>query len=73
LNPLSPAGGARWVGQPGEYRVVLTVDGIEYSQTLMIEGDPSIPHDGISELDEFEEERQLEKALKRRPAIGTGD
>jgi photosystem II stability/assembly factor-like uncharacterized protein len=70
---LNPLGGTRWTGQPGEYRVVLTVDGTEFSQTLMIEGDPSIPHDGSSEADEVEEVRQMEKALKKRPAVGTGD
>ena len=73
MNPLNRPAGNRFGAEPGEYRVVLTVDGTEYVQTLTIEPDPNAPKSGISALDLFEEERQLEKALKRTPAIGQGD
>ena len=73
LNPLNRPTGGRFAAQPGEYRVVLTVDGTEFSQTLAVEGDPTVPRDGIGDVDEHEEDRQLQKELKRRPAIGSGD
>jgi hypothetical protein len=49
------------------------VDGTELSQTLVIEGDPSLPRGAALERDEHEEDRQLDKELKRRPAVGSGD
>src|SRR5262245_50058715 len=72
LNPLNRPAGNRFAAAPGEYRVVLTVDGTEFVQTLSIEPDPNAPKSGIAARDEWEEERQLEKALKRVPSIGAG-
>ena len=73
LNPLNRPAGNRFAAEPGNYRVVLTVDGTEYVQTLTIEPDPNAPRSGISARDEWEEERQFEKSLKRPPSIGPGD
>jgi photosystem II stability/assembly factor-like uncharacterized protein len=73
LNPLTRPAGNRFAAEPGEYRVVLTVDGTEYVQTLSIEPDPNSPKSGISARDEWEELRQLEKAIRRLPAVGQGD
>jgi hypothetical protein len=73
LNPLNRPSGNRFGAEVGDYRVVLVVDGAEFVQTLTIEPDPSATRSGTSALDLFEEERQLEKALKRSPAIGQGD
>ena len=72
LNPLNRPGGERFAAEPGEYRVVLTVDGTEYVQTLTVEPDPNAPRAGISARDEWEEERQFEKELKRLPPSGPG-
>jgi hypothetical protein len=33
---------------PGDYRVVLTVDGTEHVQTLTVEADPTAPRSGIA-------------------------
>jgi len=73
LNPLNRPAGNRFAAVPGDYRIVLTVDGTEYVQTLSIEPDPNTPKSGIAARDEWEEERQLEKALKRVPSVGPGD
>jgi photosystem II stability/assembly factor-like uncharacterized protein len=73
LNPLARPIGGRFAALPGEYRVVLTVDGAEYSQTLVVEGDPSLPRGAALEMDEHEENRQLEKELKRIPTTRSGD
>ena len=53
--------------------MVLAVDGTELVQTLTIEPDPTAPKGASSARDEWEEERQLEKLLKRGPKIGPGD
>jgi hypothetical protein len=73
LNPLNRPTGGRFAAEPGEYRVVLTVDGQEFAQTLTIEADPNSPRSAISAENEHEEDRQLEKALKRRPLLWPGD
>jgi photosystem II stability/assembly factor-like uncharacterized protein len=36
-------GGARRQAPPGEYRVVMNVDGTDFAQTLRLEGDPNAP------------------------------
>jgi hypothetical protein len=42
------------------YRVVLTVDGQEYSQGLRVESDPSRPDTGIAEdVEEIEEDEAV--------------
>jgi len=46
-----PGGGGRAV-PPGLYRVILTVDGREYAQTLRIERDPTLPPNLETEDDE---------------------
>jgi photosystem II stability/assembly factor-like uncharacterized protein len=73
LNPLNRPTGGRFAAEPGEYRIVLIVDGAEFAQTLTVEADPSVPRQGISAPDEHEEDRQLEKAMKRRPMVWAGD
>jgi len=73
LNPLNRPTGGRSAAEPGEYRVVLTVDGQEFAQTLTVEADPNAPRSAISAENEHEEDRQLQKALKRRPLLWPGD
>lgn len=73
LNPLNRPTGGRFAAEPGEYRVVLTVDGTELAQTLTVAPDPNAPRAGISIRDEQEEDRQLDKELKRRPMEWQGD
>jgi hypothetical protein len=73
LNPLNRPNSGRGAAEPGEYRVVLTVDGTDYAQTLTIEQDPSLPRAAISALNEHEEDRQLQKELKRRAQLREGD
>ncbi|MBO0698076.1 MAG: PDZ domain-containing protein [Zavarzinella sp.] len=73
LNPLTRPAGNAFAAEPGVYKVVLTVDGTELVQTLTIEPDPNAPKGASSARDEWEEERQLEKLLKRRSIIGPGD
>ena len=34
---------------PGTYRVVLTVDGQDYSTTVRVEADPNVPQRGVAE------------------------
>jgi hypothetical protein len=36
-------GGPRRQAPPGEYRVVMTVDGVDHATTLRLEGDPNAP------------------------------
>jgi hypothetical protein len=45
---------------PGTYRVVLTVDGKEYSQVVRVESDPNYPNVDLiaSEEEEYEEEEE---------------
>ena len=73
LNPLNRPAGNRFAAEPGEYRLVLTVDGTEFVQTLTIEPDPNLPESGISALTCLKKNGQLEKALELTPAIGQGD
>lgn len=56
--------------RPGVYRVVLAVDGQEYSQTLVIEPDPN-QRGGEIITDEVEEELEFRKKLKEAaPVVG---
>ena len=55
--------------QPGGYRVVLTVDGKEFSRPLAVELDPNAPRDLIAtepEEEEDEEERERKEAAEKR-------
>ena len=73
LNPLNRPPSSFRSG-PGTYRVVLTVDGTEYIQTLAVERDPTVPVEAATpEPDDVEEERQLQKLLKLRPIGGSED
>lgn len=74
LNPLNRPGRSL-SANTGTYKVVLTVDGTDYVQTLTIEPDPTAPKGAASELevDAFEEERQLRKLLKLRPTDRSDD
>jgi len=66
LNPLARATSASLV--PGDYRVILTVDGAEFMQTLTVEADPSAPKLGLGSGDlsgEGNEEQQQEEKPKR--------
>jgi hypothetical protein len=47
----------------GSYRVVLTVDGTEYSQVLTIENDPNTGRSGNG-VDELAEERKMRKLMQ---------
>lgn len=58
---------------PGVYKVVLTVDGREYTQSLTVEGDPTAPKNLIGAIDEPEEERRLWKILRKLPWVGGDD
>ncbi len=76
-----PGGGRRpgrqgpQAAAPGMYRVVLTVDGKEYSQGLRVEPDPSLPPDTIAQDDDEEndpeamerEEMERERGERDRP------
>jgi hypothetical protein len=73
LNPLNRPNTGRGAAEPGEYRVVLTVDGTDYAQTLTIEQDPNAPRAAISAENEHEEDRLLQKMLKRRAQLWEGD
>ncbi len=68
LNPLARPSSNALV--PGEYRVILTVDGTEYVQTLTIEADPSMPKLGLGSgdlLGESDEEMNEEGREQERP------
>jgi hypothetical protein len=52
--------GARAV-PPGSYRVVLTVDGQDYTQSFRIEADPSGPAQILAEPDGDDEERKEDR------------
>ena len=54
---------------PGLYKVVLIVDGQEYSQTIQVEGDPTAPKSQFGAIDEPAEERRLWKMLKNMPWV----
>lgn len=53
---------------PGMYRVVLTVDGQEFTQALRVEADPNAPAGGLI-ADGDEEEIEEETAEKKPPVI----
>lgn len=55
---------------PGTYRVVLTVDGKEYSQVVRVESDPNYPNVDLiaSEEEEYEEEEAEENDRNLIPA-----
>jgi photosystem II stability/assembly factor-like uncharacterized protein len=59
LNPLMRGAGQGQLA-PGDYRVVLTIDGTQYVQTLVVEQDPSMPRLGIGVRDDSEEIDLLE-------------
>ncbi len=69
-------GGARPV-PAGTYRVVLTVDGQEFTQTVRIVTDPNAPDDaiGLEAWEEVEEEKEEERERKEQygPADGIDD
>jgi hypothetical protein len=46
---------------PGTYRVVLTVDGKEYSQAIRVEADPTVPPSDVIAEDEIEEDEEHER------------
>ena len=77
LRPGFPTGGnpGAVVGgelPSGQYRVVLTVDGTELTQSFTVEGDPRFPRTaGIGEeaRDEVEEMRYLQKLLRQKEPI----
>ena len=50
---------------PGDYRVILTIDGTEHVQTLLVEQDPSAPKGGYVFGEEMEE-REEEDRPKRK-------
>ena len=52
---------------PGMYRVVLTVDGKEYAQSVRVEADPTLPPTVVTEQPEEDEEEVKEKE-KEKPA-----
>jgi photosystem II stability/assembly factor-like uncharacterized protein len=54
LNPLAPRAGPGGQVPPGEYRVVLNIDGTEHIQTLIVEPDPNAPKSGSASRDEGE-------------------
>jgi hypothetical protein len=55
---------------PGSYRIILNVDGKEFSQTLRIDPDPLIAESTMatneSELDENEEEEEMQREQQPR-------
>jgi photosystem II stability/assembly factor-like uncharacterized protein len=57
---------------PGTYRVVLTVDGVEQAQALVIEGDPTLPPGtmvaGQQQGEDEEEQGEEEMEMARGPA-----
>jgi hypothetical protein len=67
--------------QPGQYRVVLTVDDKEYSQPVLVEADPNSPRDVIAigggdggddeddQDEEAREKKEAEEALKKAARI----
>ena len=55
-------GGGRPV-PAGSYRVVLTVDGKEYGQTVKVEGDPTGGGRGFAEDEDEEEEEEIERDI----------
>jgi photosystem II stability/assembly factor-like uncharacterized protein len=63
FNPLARAPGGSAQVPPGDYRVVLSVDGTDYVQALTVEADPSAPKSGIATGDESEatEEQPVRK------------
>jgi hypothetical protein len=54
FNPLARAAGGSAQVPPGDYRIVLSVDGTDYVQALTVEADPSTPKSGIASRDDSE-------------------
>jgi photosystem II stability/assembly factor-like uncharacterized protein len=54
MNPLAKQPRSGGQVPPGEYRVVLSVDGVEHVQSLIVEPDPSAPKSGTATRDEGE-------------------
>ncbi len=76
-NP--PAGGGRRVVAgsvpPGMYKVVLTIDDKEFTQSLVVELDPNAPRDAVT-LEGFEDDDaayQQERRAVQRPKLPAGD
>jgi hypothetical protein len=55
----APQAAARRAAPAGVYRVVLTVDGVQFAQSIKVENDPNLPQRGEGEEEE-EEEEELE-------------
>ena len=72
LNPLNRPTGGRFVAEPGEYRVVLTVDGAEFAQTLTIEADPNVPRAAMSAEQRARGGPAARKALEAPAAVVGG-
>ena len=73
LNPLARPRSNPNVAMAGTYRVVLTVDGTEFSQPLIVEGDPNAAPGATTEEDEVEEERRLMKKARALPELAGDD
>jgi photosystem II stability/assembly factor-like uncharacterized protein len=65
--PQGPPGGFRLASVPaGVYRIVLTIDGKEYAQTLRVDADPTLPFgvtiaDPLAQEEDDEEEEEHER------------
>jgi hypothetical protein len=55
------------LSQPGMYRVVLTVDGQEFTQPLRIEADPSSPGALIAEDNDKDEDEDADRKPSQKP------
>lgn len=66
LNPLAARPGPGGQVPPGEYRVVLNIDGTEHIQTLIVEPDPNAPKSGVANRDEGELEVPKEEGPPAR-------
>lgn len=53
----------------GTYRVVLTVDGKEFIQPLVVENDPTRPPEAATAVDEVEEARALRKQQRKAASV----
>jgi S1-C subfamily serine protease/photosystem II stability/assembly factor-like uncharacterized protein len=69
-GPGGPGGGLGGFAaarvSPGEYRIVLTVDGQQFTQTVRVESDPTLPNGVIAGEADAEAEELLRKVLKRQ-------
>ena len=77
-TPAGGGGGRRVVGgavAPGTYKVVLTIDDKEFTQSLVVELDPNAPRDAVT-LEGFEEDDatyQQERRAIQRPKLPATD